>query len=369
MIQVFKPSYDHREADAVASVLASGWTGTGPGTAMFEKAFAEYCGAEFCIGLSSGTAALSIALKLVGIGPGDEVIIPSITFVAAAHAVVAAGGVPVFSDVLPGSLEIDPDHSASLVTKRTRAVIPVHLGGRPVDVQRLSGALPGIPVIEDCAHAAGARLKGSHVGSAGIAGCFSFHAVKNIAMGSGGALLTNSPELAERAKRLRWLGIDRETWDRTELERSYWWEYRIDEISFSCPMDDIHAAVGLVQLDKLEKANARRREIADIYSDAFTDLDEVIIPLPDSETLSSSWHMYRIEARQRDELNVFLGERGVSTGVHYKPLHLYQCYGKQQTLPVAEKAFESILTLPMYPDLEDSEVLQVAENIRRFYRG
>jgi len=369
MIGVFRPSYDHSEAAAVAEVLASGWSGTGPRVKAFEEAFAEYCGGNHCVTTASGTAALAMALRLIGIGRGDQVIIPGMTFVSAAHTVMAEGATPVFCDVLPGTLNIDPGSAASLVCSRTRAVIPVHLAGRPVDVGELSRALPGIPVLEDCAHASGSRFRGKHVGTAGFAGCFSFGAVKNISMGEGGALLLHQQEVAARASRLRWLGIDRETWDRTNMDRAYWWEYRVEETGFSCRMDDIHAAIGLVQLKKLDGANARRRQIARRYAAALSDLEEVGLPEEDSEESVSSWHMYRIEAQRRDRLNQYLGEKGISTGVHYKPLNLYACYGRQPRLPVAEAAFSRILTLPVYPDLTDQQVDLVADSIRKFYRG
>lgn len=369
MIRLFRPSYDRHEMSAVAEVLKTGWTGLGPKTALFERSFASFCSTEFCVGLSSGTAALEMALRLLRVGKGDEVIVPSMTFVSAAHCVMNTGATPVFSDVLPGTLNIDPGYAAGLASERTRAVIPVHLAGYPVDMSSLQSRFNGIPVIEDCAHAAGASYKGRPVGSFGEIGCFSFHAVKNLSMGEGGAIVTGRSDFAERAKKLRWLGIDRDTWDRSLMDRSYWWEYRVHEIGMNCQMDDIHAAIGLVQLKKLESANGRRREIARLYDEGLADLQEVTLPPPENHDFVSSWHMYRIEAERRDDLNQFLSRSGICTGVHYKPLHLYSCYGRQPTLPVAEGAFGRILSLPMYPDLTDAQVATVIDKVKGFYRG
>lgn len=368
-VQLFRPSYDSREAEAVASVLETGWTGPGPRTAAFEKLFADFCSVYCCVGLSSGTAALEMALQLLGIGTDHEVIVPSVTFVSTAHCVVNTGARPVFADVCGGTHNIDPDAVSQLITERTRAVIAVHLGGYPADMDRLTESARGIPLIEDCAHAAGTLFGGRPAGSIGIAGCFSFHAVKNISMGEGGALVTSREDFFERAHGLKWLGIDRNTWERSNEDGGYRWEYRVREIGTNRQMDDIHAAIGIVQLEKLAGANARRREIAGLYGRGLAGLDAVALPPEEKGDSLSSWHMYRIEAERRDELNAFLSERGIQTGVHYRPLHLYSCYGSQPSLPEAERAFEKTLSLPMYPDLTDEQVQMVIECIREFYFG
>ena len=231
-IQVFKPSYDQREIDAVAAVIGSGWVGLGPRVAEFEEAFARYCMVEHCIGLNSGTAALDMAVKLLEIKEGDEVIVPTMTYVSTAHCVAFNKARPVFADVDPGTLNIDIDDMRKRITNRTKAVIPVHFAGRPAHLDLVREAAGGIPVVEDCAHAAGARYCRRPVGGLCTMGCFSFHAVKNLAMGEGGALTLNDGEMAERARRKRSLGMDRSTWDRSKLDRAYWWEYSIDEVAF-----------------------------------------------------------------------------------------------------------------------------------------
>jgi len=367
MIRVFKPSYDNRELEAVAEILESGWVGLGPKTAEFERAFALFCDVEHCVGLNSGTAAINMALSLLDIGEGDEVIIPTITFVSGAHCVINHGARPVFADIDRNTLNLDLSDVERKLTARTKAIMPVHYGGLPVRMDELKTIAGEIPIVEDCAHAAGSMYRGQPVGGIGTIGCFSFHAVKNLAMGEGGAITLNDCAMAERAKKLRWLGINRETWDRTRLDRSYWWEYTIDEIGVKSHMDDIHAAIGLVQLRKLEEANRRRREITLLYRKGLGSIEQLEMPPEETADFVSSWHIFEIKAQQRDELNLFLYRNGISTGVHYKPLHLYACYGPQPVLPVAEDVFSRILTLPLYPDLTDAEVEYVMDTIRKFY--
>ncbi len=368
MIQVFKPCYDEKEVEAVAEVIRSGWVGLGPKTAEFERRFAEFSHVKYCAGLNSCTAALDMALKLLGINHGDEVIVPTMTFVSTAHAVLYNLATPIFADIDEETLNVDLQDVAAKITRNTKAIIPVHYGGRPVDIDKLREIAGNIPIIEDCAHATGAKYKGNPVGGLGDIGCFSFHAVKNLAMGEGGAITLNDETMGQRAKRLRWLGIDKGTWDRTGLDKSYWWEYSVDEIGLKSHLSDIPAAIGLVQLDKLEGANARRRRIVEIYRDGFAGMSEIQMPPPDGGDYFSSWHLCEVKVERRDELSVFLKEKGINTGVHYKPIHLYRGYGNRPVLPVAEKVFPMILTLPLYPDLTDDEVNQVMDSIKVFYR-
>ncbi len=366
MIQVFKPSYGEEEIKALRETMLAGWVGLGPKTAQFEREFARCIGTKFAVGVNSATAALDLSLRLLRIEPGDEIIIPTITFVSTAHVVVYNKAVPVFADCDPVTLGIDLNHLEKLISPRTRAIIPVHYSGRPVDMDSLLQIAGHIPVIEDAAHACGGVYKGRNCGSLGQIGCFSFHAVKNLATGDGGALTLNDRAMAERAKRLRWLGIDKGTWDRTDVDRSYWWEYQVDEIGLKCHMNDIMATIGLVQLEKLPALNARRREIARMYTEAFSDLDWIQTPPPDDDDYKSAWHIYCIKVEDRDNFSVHLKEHGIATGVHYKPIHLYKCYRGQLTLPRAEEVFKKIITLPMYPSLTDPEVEQVIEAIRSF---
>ena len=366
MIQVFKPCMGQEEVDAVSKVLLSGWIGLGPKTAEFEERFSDYIGVDYTVGVNSATSALDLALKLLHINQGDEVIVPTVTFVSTAHVVAYNLGTPIFADVDPVTLSIDIEDVKRKISPRTKAIIPVHYGGRPCDMDSLKQAVGDIPIIEDAAHAAGAEYKGRKCGSIGDIGCFSFHAVKNLAMGDGGALTLNDKAMAERAKRLRWLGIDKGTWDRSEIDKSYWWEYCVDEVGLKCHMNDIMAAIGLVQLAKLDEMNARRKEVARRYTEAFSDVDWIETPLDDDEEYRSAWHIYCIKVDVRDELSVYLQENGIATGVHYKPIHLYNCYGNRPVLPVAEEVFKRILSLPMYPAMTDEEVNHVIDTIISF---
>lgn len=368
LIPVFKPWYDQREIDAIAEVVRSGWVGLGPRTAQFEKEFAAYIGTPHCVGLNSGTAALDMAMRLLGINHGDEVIVPTVTFVSTAHCVAYNLATPIFADVCPDTLCLDPADVARRITQRTKAIIAVHYGGRPVDMDRLKAVAGSIPIVEDCAHAVGSTWDGKSVGTLGRFGCFSFHAVKNLAMGEGGAIIGEDFVALQRARKLRWLGIDKGTWDRTAVDRSYWWEYSVDEIGLKSHLNDIHAAIGLVQLSKLESANARRRSIVESYREGLASLRQVTLPPADDARSRSSWHLCEILADDRDGLSSHLKECGISTGVHYKPIHLYRCYGNRAHLPVAESLFPRMLTLPVFPDLSDGDLHRIIDAIRNYYR-
>ena len=367
MIEVFRPNMGDEEVAEVSSVLRSGWIGLGPKTAEFEKRFAAFSGTGYCVGLSSGTAALDMAMKLLEVNHGHEVIVPTMTFVSTAHAVCSNLATPIFVDVDPVTMNLDIEDVERKISPRTRAIIPVHYGGRPVDMDALRQIAGDIPIVEDCAHAAGSRYMGKPVGGLGDIGCFSFHAVKNLAMGDGGAITMNHHAWYERAKKLRWLGIDKGTWDRTEMDRSYWWEYQVEEIGLKCHMNDISASIGLVQLKKLPKMNARRRDIVRMYMEGLGDIEQVELPPQDDDQYESSWHIFHIKCESRDELSIFLQENKINTGVHYKPIHVYPCYGNRTYLKTAEALFKCILSLPMYPSLTDGQVEYVIEKIRQFY--
>jgi len=366
MIEVFKPYYDNKEVEAVKKVIESGWVGLGPKVQEFEEKFAQFVGSKYCVGLNSCTAALDMALKLLDIHHGDEVIVPTMTFVSSAHIVKYNYATPIFVDIDFDSLSLDLSDVRKKITKRTKAIIAVHYGGRPVDLDKLKEVANGIPIIEDCAHAAGSYYDKSHVGSKNI-GCFSFHAVKNLAMGEGGCISLNDKELYERAKTLRWLGIDKSTWNRVDGDKSYWWEYAVDEIGFKTHLNDIHAAIGLVQLEKLTEGNKKRKRIVDTYRKNLS--KKVIIPIEDDDKFKSSWHFCEVKIKERDSLSSFLKEKGINTGVHYKPIHLYKCYGNKPVLSIAEEVFKYILTLPVYPSMTENELEYIVKMINDFYRN
>lgn len=366
MIQLFKPYMGDDEVQAVSEVIRSGWIGLGPKTAEFEKQLAQFIGVPYAVGLNSATAALDLAVRLLNIGPGDEVIVPTMTFVSTAHAVVYSRATPVFVDVDESTLNLDLNDVVPKITPRTKAIIAVHYGGRPVEIDKLRGIAGDIPIIGDAAHACGSEYKGRKVGTWEDIACYSFQAVKNLATGDGGALALTNKAMADRAKRLRWLGIDKGTWDRTEGDRRYLWDYNVDEIGFKDHMNDIAAALGLVQLRKLEALNGRRKEIADFYTESLRGVRGIQLPPGDTVDSKSSWHIYCIQSDHRDELMASLQEKGISTGVHYRPIHMYKCYGDQPSLPQAERVFPRILSLPMHPGLLNSDLEQIVDAIRDF---
>ncbi len=366
MIPIFRPFVGQEEIDAVTEVLRSGWWGIGPKTAEFEQRFAEYVGARHCVGVSSGTAALVLGLTALEV-QGGEVISPSLTFVSTNHAILQTGARPVFADVDPVTLTIDPQDVERLLTPKTRAIVAVDYAGHPADLDPLLELAHGrgIPFLEDGAHASGASYRGRRVGSIADVTCFSFHAVKNLAMGDGGGITLADDDMAARLKRMRWLGLSRDVWDRSTA-RSYSWDYELTEIGFKAHLSDIPAAIGLVQLARLDQTNARRRAIAAAYTAAFTDLDWLETP-PARPDVRSSWHLYAVRIGERDRFMAHLAERGVASGVHYRPNHLFDLYRPYtRTLPVTEAVWPKLVTLPLFPGMTDAEMDQVIEAVRSF---
>ncbi len=367
-IPVFRPSYGEREFEAVREVLASGWVGLGPKTAEFEQRFAQYLGAGHAVALNSGTAALHLAMILAGVD-GREVIATPLTFVSTNHAILYCGGEPVFADVEPASANIDPESVAGLVTDRTRAIVCVHYGGRPCKMDALGEIARShdLVLIEDAAHGCGGEWRGRKLGTIGDYGAFSFHAVKNLATGEGGMIVTDDEAEAQRLRRLRWLGITKDTWSRETLTQ-YSWYYAVEEVGYKYHMHDISAALGLVQLARLDDLNARRAHWAARYDEALAALGWIERPAVEPDT-TPAWHNYAIQTDHRDALNLYLAERGVSTGVHYIPSNHYEMYKAcRGETPVADRLWQRLLTLPLYPDLTEEDFEQVVGGIRAFGR-
>jgi perosamine synthetase len=359
MIPVFKPNYGEEEWMALRSVFESGWIGLGPKTEEFERRFAEYIGVKYAIALNSCTAALHLALFLCEI-KGAEVITTPMTFISTNHAILYNGGVPVFCDIEEDTLCIDATKIESLITQKTKAIVIVHYGGQACDMDEILKICNkyNLKLIEDCAHACGGSYKGKKLGSFGDFGCFSFHAVKNLATGDGGMITTNNPESDKRLRSLRWLGITKDTWSRQDAEgNGYSWYYSVEEVGFKYHMNDIASAIGLVQLSKLEASNARRRQICLRYLKAFSDIKWIKVPSYRTGIEESSCHNFVIRTPFRDLLNEELTKRGISTGVHYIPNNHYPLYKKYHgKTPVSDLVWKEILTLPVYPELTDEEV-------------
>jgi perosamine synthetase len=366
MIPIFRPFAGQEEIDAVAEVIRSGWWGLGPRTGDFERRFAEYVGAAHCVGVNSGTAALLLGLVSLNV-EGGEVVSPSLTFVSTNHAIVQAGARPVFADVDPETLTVDPADVERLITPATRAIVAVDYAGHPAELDALSAIARanGIPLLEDAAHACGATYRGRRVGSIADVTCFSFHAIKNLAMGEGGGITVAGEEQNSRLRWLRWLGLTQDSWQRAGAA-GHAWDYDLAEFGFKANMSDLSAAIGLVQLGRLESTNARRREIVTAYSAAFADLGwlETLIERPH---VRSSWHLYAVRVPERDRFVAHLTARGVGTSAHYRPNHLYEAYRPYaRPLPVTEAVWPRLVTIPLFPGLTDAEVDQVIEAVRSF---
>lgn len=353
--------------EAVREVLASGWVGLGPRTAEFEQRFADYVGARYCVATNSATAALHLSLLLLDLEPGDEVIVPAMTFVAPAHAVRHAGGRVVFADVDRETLTVSPADVERKLSRATRALVAVHYGGQPCDMDALASiaGAAGIPIVEDAAHAAGAWYGERRVGGISPLTCFSFQATKNMTTGEGGAVTTNDSGFAQRLARLRSSGIDRDTWGRVQGGR-HDWSYDVREIGFKYHMHDVAAAIGLVQLERLDRRNEQRRRRAARYDEAFASLEWLETPVvrPGLRTAALS---YVIRLDQRDELHAWLAARGIASSVHYEPLHHHSAYRDvSASVPIAEREWRRILLLPLYPELPRTDQERVVDAVRAF---
>lgn len=372
-----QPDLREEDFEEVASALRSLWIGTGPRSHELEKRFAEYVGAPYAVGLNSCTAALHLGLKLAGIGPGDEVVVPALTFAATANVVVHCGARPVFADVDPSSRCLGPAQLEACLTERTRAVIPVHLAGYPCDLDALQEAVGSRPIhfLVDAAHGIECTLRGERLGARGFATAYSFYVTKNITTAEGGMLTTSDPDVAERARVLSLHGLSADAWSRysTVGVRTY----EVLEPGFKYNLPDVLAALGLSQLRRIESSLARRAEIWSRYDEAFRDLPLELPPLPPPESRSAR-HLYapllRVEEAGfgRDAARARLHEKGIGTGVHFTALHLHRYYreafGFQPgALPVAERIGERTFSLPLSSRLRDAEVERVIEAVRGLF--
>jgi len=366
-IPIFRPTFGEAELEAVQAVFASGWLGLGPRTAEFERRFADYIGTPHAVALNSATAALDLGLRVLDVR-GGEVITTPMTFVSTNHAILYNGGEPVFADIEEDTLNIDPRSIEKNLTDRTRAIVVVHYGGHACDMDAIMelARSRNLPVLEDAAHGCGGSHRGRKLGSIGTLGSFSFHAVKNLATGDGGMLTFSNEEFDGRLRRLRWCGISKDTWDRSVVDRQYSWYYNVEELGFKCHMNDIVAAIGMVQLDKLDANNARRKAIAAYYDDRFADLDWLETPI-EKTYADSAHHLYVVRLDRRDDLINHLRDRSVSAGVHYLPNHLFALYrGYRADVPVADRVWKRLVTLPLYPGMTDGDVERVVEGVRGF---
>jgi dTDP-4-amino-4,6-dideoxygalactose transaminase len=363
---------DDEIAEAVDEVLRSGWWSMGPKVAEFEHAFEEFIGAR-SLAVANGTAALHLALLAVGCGPGDEVILPSLTFVAAANCVAHTGATSVFCDVIgPQDLNMDPDDVERAITPATKAIIAFHYGGHPCRMDSLLELAErhGIVVIEDAAHAPGSQFDGQMCGTIGQIGCFSFFSNKNLPTGEGGMLVTTDPELAERLRLLRSHGMTRLTWDR---HRGHAASYDVVAVGFNYRLDELRAAIGLVQLERLEAGNRARAGVVSRYRAAFDGVDGLVMPFAAAEPTAAHHLAVLVLPPEcdRDHFRASLEKARIQTSVHYPPIHQFTAYrrGETRSLPMTEQVAERLVTLPLYPTLDQAAVDAVTKAVVQAIAG
>jgi len=363
-IRLFKPQLSNEAIAAVTEVLKEGWLGLGSRTEEFEKAFAQFIGAPYCIGLNSGTSALHLVLRLLNLPPGSEVITTALTFVSTNHVLLYEKLLPVFSDVQIETGNIDVKSIREKLTPRTKAIMIVHYGGYPCDLNEIYalGKEYGIPVVEDCAHACGATYRGKRIGSLGSFQAFSFNPVKNLPMGDGGALIVKSSNHNQKLKRLRWLGINKNTYH-TSRSGKRGGEHEVIDVGFKYHMNDINAAIGLCELRNLENNNRRRKEIAQKYKDELRKVKGITL-LKYKKDRDSSNHLFCFLADNRNDLVNKLLSMGIETGVHYKRNDLYPMY-RTSNLPNTEYFSNAVISLPMHLELTDEQIHYIVNQIKR----
>jgi dTDP-4-amino-4,6-dideoxygalactose transaminase len=371
-LQFQPPCLDEREADAVIKALASGWITTGPLCREFETTFAARFGSIAALSISSCTAAMHTALATLGVGSGDEVITTPMTFAATVNVIEHVGATPILADVEPDTLNIAPSEIARRVTSRTKAVMPVHYAGHPVDLDAIGEIASShhLSMVEDAAHAVAAKYKGRWIGSGDNPVAFSFYATKNLTTGEGG-MLTGSPEFLERARAMSLHGMSHDAWNRYSKDGS--WYYEVVAPGFKYNMSDIMAAIGLVQLGKLDSMQERRRATARRYTDAFGDCDAVECPTERPEVLHA-WHLYvlrlNLKALRIDRAQFIeqLTTRNIGASVHFIPIHLHPYYREKygyrpSDYPVAYENYQRIISLPMSAKHTDQDVDDVIEAV------
>lgn len=365
---------DENDIKKVVDVLHSDWLTQGPKVQQFEDALCQYTGAKYAVAVATGTAALHLACLAADISKGDEAITSPITFVASANCIAYCGGKPVFADILKETINIDPEEIEKKINTNTKAIIPVHFAGHPADLEEIKAIAQkkNLTVIEDCAHAIGAKYKNTKIGSCKFSdmSILSFHPVKQITTGEGGAILTNQEELYKKLLLFRSHGI---TKDRQEMVGYAGpWYYEMQELGFNYRITDIQSALGQSQLKKIDKFINRRREIVEIYNKEFSSLDEIILPV-ENDYVKSAWHIYYIRLKdfsKRKPVFEELKKNGLGVQVHYIPVHLQPYYQKQFGYKIgdylkAEEYYNSTITLPLYPKMTNDDIEYVIDLVKK----
>ena len=357
IIKLFDPVVDLSERKSLLKVLDSKFWASGSGSGFvkkFENEFKNYIKSNACIAVNSGTAALSLAFSLFDI-KNKEVILPSMSFVSTAHCIVENGGIPVFADIKSDTLCIDPKNIKHIISKNTAAVLPVHFGGMPCNLDEIREIAKnhGLHVVEDAAHAVGTKFNGKKIGSNGDAVCFSFHPVKNLAMPTGGLIAINHKNHVKFKKLLlsrRWCGIT----NRKDTD------YDVKELGWNYYMNEFSAAIGLQQLKKLDKLNKIRRSIAKKFSHEI----DIKSKMPFNE--NCCYHLYWVLVKNRQKFREKLYKKGIETGTHYKPIHLMKMYKGDNALPITESVGRQIVTIPIHPNLKKFEIEKIIKTINDF---
>jgi dTDP-4-amino-4,6-dideoxygalactose transaminase len=372
------PDIAEDEIQAVVDTLRSGWLTTGSKVREFEEAFAGYVGCRHAVAVNSGTAALHLALDAVGVKEGDEVIIPTMTFAATAEVVLYFKAKPVLVDCQPDTLNIDPDQIEKVLTTKTKAIIPVHIGGQPCDMERILeiARIHDLSVVEDAAHALPARYRGEMIGRIGDITCFSFYATKTITTGEGGMATTKNPEWAEHMRIMSLHGISRDAWKRYTAEGS--WYYEILYPGFKYNLTDVAAALGVQQLRKADRFWGLRQRCAQLYNAGFKDVPGITVPYVQPE-VQHAWHLYVIQLNleqlgtSRNAFIELLKQENIGTSVHFIPLHLHPYYRdtfgyRPEDFPNASSVFERIVSLPIYPKMTDGDIQHVIQAVQVLVR-
>jgi dTDP-4-amino-4,6-dideoxygalactose transaminase len=368
-IPLFDLNFDSKETEAVVKTLESKWISTGPQTAAFENKFATMLGSKHAIALSNCTVALHLALKLVGIEPGDEVICPSLTFVATCNAIRYMDAVPVFADIESVQRPvISPVDIRTKITSKTKVILVMHYGGFACDMDEIMAIARefNLKVIEDACHAPFSTYNGKKLGTIGDVGCFSFFSNKNISTGEGGMLVTNNDKYASRTKLLRSHGMTSLSYERAKGHST---SYDVIELGYNYRMDDIHASIGLVQLDKIEADLIKRSEVRKNYLSALKQIPNVIIPFEDYDEFTSNYIfpivLRNVSSEQRDDVRNKLAEAGIQTSMHYPAVHRFLIYKEfYKELPETDKMVTSMITLPMYAKLSNEEILFISRTLK-----
>ncbi|HEY7528294.1 MAG TPA: DegT/DnrJ/EryC1/StrS family aminotransferase [Candidatus Deferrimicrobiaceae bacterium] len=366
-----RPELDDEEIDAVAACLRSGWITSGPKVAELEERFRSLTGAPHAVAVASATAGMHLVLAALGVGEGDEVVTPSMTFASTVNQITLRGARPVFADSDYGTLQALPGELARAVTKRTRAVIPVHFAGAPADLDPIRDAADraGVPVIEDAAHAVGTSYRGKPAGGHGNTAIYSFHPIKNITTGEGGMVTCFDGELAKRLRLLRFHGIERDAWKRYGKGGTP--HYDIREPGYKYNLTDLQAALGVVQMGKVARMNARRAALSARYREGLAGVAGIDLPASPPYPHEHSWHLFivKVTSMDRDAFIGRLADRNIGVGLHFPPCHLLsyvrQRFGtKEGDLPGCERAGARLLSLPLFPGMADGDVDYVCAAIR-----